>query len=148
MNIFFDIDYTILEIDNGTLRPGVKRTFEQLRADGHTLFIWSGVGARTEEVKALGLYELVSGVFAKPWEKYEQTVDDMLSSGEIPVRPDLVVDDTAALVRALGGIVVSQYGSLSPASDREMDRVYRIVHELTSQGATIDPAYRARVVRA
>ena len=130
MNIFFDMDYTILEIDNGTLRPFVREIFERLSADGHSLYIWSGVGARTDEVAALGLYDMVSGVFPKPWENYEATVDEMLTSGTIPVRPDMVVDDTAAIVRALGGIVVRPYGSLSEPGDQEMERVYRFIRDL------------------
>lgn len=141
MNIFFDMDYTILEIDNGTLRPFVREVFERLSADGHTLYIWSGVGARTDEVIALGLRDLVSGVFPKPWENYECTVDEMLTNGEIPVRPDIVVDDTSAIVRALGGIVVRPYGSLSAPGDHEMKRVYRIVCAFTSDGYSPDPGF-------
>ena len=141
MNIFFDMDYTILEIDNGTLRPFVREVFERLSADGHSLYIWSGMGARTDEVIALGLRDLVSGVFPKPWEDYEHTVDEMLSNGEIPVRPDIVVDDTTAIVRALGGIVVWPYGSKSAPGDQEMERVYRIVCELTSDGYSPDPGF-------
>jgi hypothetical protein len=130
MNIFFDMDYTILEIDNGTLRPFVRDVFERLSADGHTLYIWSGVGARTDEVVALGLHDLIGGVFPKPWENYTRTVDEMLIRGEIPVRPDIVVDDTAAIVRELGGIVVRPYGSMSAPGDEEMERVYRAICEL------------------
>jgi hypothetical protein len=134
MNIFFDMDYTILEIDNGTLRPLVREVFEALAAEGHTLYVWSGVGARTDEVTALGLADLVSGVFPKPWEEYERTVEEMLTLGIIPVRPDIVVDDTAAIVRALGGIVVSAYGSLSRPGDTEMERVYSLIRELGAPG--------------
>ena len=142
MHIFFDIDYTILETDYGTLRPGVRDVFEKLGTDGHTVYIWSGIGARTEEVKALGLYDLVGGVFPKPWENYEISVDNMLAKKEIPVRPDLVVDDTAAIVRALGGIVVAQYGAIGCANDQEMERVYRIIKEYTVNGYSRHPAFR------
>lgn len=142
MHIFFDVDYTILEIDYGTLRPGVKDVFEKLVMDGHTVYVWSGVGARVEEVKALGLQDLVGGVFEKPWENYERVVEDMLTRGEIPVLPDLVVDDTAAIVRALGGILVRPYGSKGPRNDREMELVYRIIMEYTSDGHSSHPAFR------
>ena len=163
LNIFFDMDYTILEIDYGTLRPGVKQLFEGLRTDGHTLYIWSAMGARPEEVRALGLEDMVSGVFDKPWENYERSLRGMLTRKEIPVRPDLVVDDTAAIVRAFGGIVVQQYGALSadavaartggaaatgPANDQEMERVYRIIHEYTVNGYSRHPAFRHLSPRA
>ena len=142
LNIFFDIDYTIIETDYGSLRPGVRAVFEKLKAIDHTLYIWSGIGARVDEVKALGLSDLVSGVFAKPWENYERSVQDMLARKEIPVRPDLVVDDTAEIVRALGGIVVAQYGAIGCEDDQEMERVYRIIHEYTVDGYSRHPAFR------
>jgi len=142
MNIFFDVDYTIIETDDGTIRPGVLEVFEKLGADGHAVYVWSGMGARTEEVSALGLGHLVSGVFQKPWENYERNVAGMLERGEIPVSPDLVVDDTAAVVRALGGILVQQYGSKSPVGDEWMERVYRIIREYHTGGSSPDPAFR------
>ena len=142
LNIFFDIDYTILETDNGTLRPGVNKLFEGLRADGHDVYIWSAMGARPEEIQELGLHHLVSGVFVKPWEHYERALRDMLARNEIPVRPDLVVDDTAAVVRAYGGIVVQHYGAIGPPNDQEMDRVYRIIHEYSVNGYSRHPAFR------
>ena len=163
LNIFFDMDYTILEIDYGTLRPGVKQLFERLQADGHTVYIWSAMGARPEEIRALGLQDLVGGVFDKPWENYERSLRGMLAREEIPVRPDLVVDDTAAIVRVFGGIVVQQYGALSadavaarisgaaatgPANDQEMERVYRIIHEYTVNGYSRHPAFRHLSSRA
>lgn len=148
MHIFFDIDYTIMEIDYGTLRPGVRDVFEKLRADGHIVYIWSGIGARADEVKALGLHDLVSGVFPKPWENYRRTVDEMLMREELPVRPDLVIDDTAAIVRELGGILVQQYGAMGPAEDTEMERVYRIIHEYTVNGYSRHPAFRHLSPRA
>ena len=54
MNIFFDMDYTILSA-TGRLRPRVVETFNQLREDGHSLYIWSGIGVRVAEVRNLGL---------------------------------------------------------------------------------------------
>lgn len=141
LNIFFDIDYTIIETDQGTIRPGVIEVFERLGADGHTVYIWSGMGARTEEVTALGLDHLVSGVFQKPWENYQRNVGRMVAEGEIPVPPDLVVDDTAAVVRAFGGILIGHYGSKSPPGDQWMERVYRIIGEYAVDGHSPDPAF-------
>ncbi len=143
MNIFFDMDYTIIEIDFGGLRPGVKEVFERLRAEGHTLYIWSGAGIRTEEVELLGLQDTVSGVFQKPWERYEKAVNDMLTRNEIPVLPDLVVDDTSAIVTALGGVVVQPYG-VRIHNDHDMEQVYRIISEYASDGHSIDSAFRPK----
>ena len=50
MNIFFDVDYTILSMD-GSLRPDTVGVFEQIIKDGHTIYIWSGQGLRWTEVK-------------------------------------------------------------------------------------------------
>ena len=70
MNIYFDIDYTLIAY-TGELRPLARQTLERLNEDGHTLYIWSGVGVRTEEVKRLGLgADLVVDVLEKPIEKF------------------------------------------------------------------------------
>ncbi|HEY3059716.1 MAG TPA: HAD hydrolase family protein [Chloroflexota bacterium] len=49
MNIFFDVDETILGYD-GSLRPLVRETFKVLVDEGHRIYIWSGV--RTPEMGA------------------------------------------------------------------------------------------------
>ena len=36
MNIFFDVDYTILGLDD-TLRPGTTETFQKLKDDSHDI---------------------------------------------------------------------------------------------------------------
>ena len=117
MNIFFDVDHTIIDSDN-RLRPGVRALFERLCAHGHTLYLWSGIGARWEIVRDNGLEELVAGCYDKPLYQYER----MLAPLGIPVRPDFVVDDHPHLVHAFGGCVVRSYLKPDPA-DREMERV-------------------------
>jgi hydroxymethylpyrimidine pyrophosphatase-like HAD family hydrolase len=47
MNIFFDVDETIVGYD-GSLRPLVHETFKALLEEGHRIYIWSGV--RTPEM--------------------------------------------------------------------------------------------------
>ena len=42
MNIYFDVDYTLIAMD-GSLRPGTTEVFESLLEDGHFIYIWSGV---------------------------------------------------------------------------------------------------------
>jgi len=58
LKIFFDVDYTILAVDN-SLRPGTRDTFEKLISDGHEVYIWSGVGLRNAEIRQHELEELV-----------------------------------------------------------------------------------------
>ncbi len=118
MNVFFDVDHTIIDSDNA-LRPGVRELFARLCADGHTLYLWSGIGRRTEIVEAHDLGAFVSGCFDKPLYQYER----MLAPLGIPARPDFVVDDHPHLVQAFGGCVVARYARPDPA-DREMERVY------------------------
>jgi hypothetical protein len=118
VNIFFDVDHTIIDSDN-QLRPGVRELFERLVGDGHTVYLWSGIGKRTEIVDAHGLHELVAGCYDKPLYQYER----MLGPLGIPARPDFVVDDHPHLVHAFGGCVVARYLTADPA-DREMERVY------------------------
>jgi hypothetical protein len=117
MNIFFDVDHTIIDSDN-RLRPGVRELFARLCADGHAVYLWSGIGARTEVVEANGLGDLVAGCYDKPLYQYER----MLGPLGIPVRPDFVVDDHPHLVHAFGGCVVSRYLREDP-DDVEMERV-------------------------
>ncbi|HET6318626.1 MAG TPA: hypothetical protein VFG86_19395, partial [Chloroflexota bacterium] len=69
MNIFFDVDETILGYD-GSLRPLVHQTFEILVAEGHRIYIWSGVRTadtvRAEVVQRHALETYVTDCFQKP----------------------------------------------------------------------------------
>jgi hypothetical protein len=127
MHIFFDVDHTIIDSDDG-LRPGVRELFARLCADGHTIYLWSGIGARWEVVEKHGLSELVSGCYDKPLYQYER----MLAPLGIPVRPEFVVDDHPHLVHAFGGIVVSRYLAADP-SHLEMERVYQAIVKATAR---------------
>ena len=84
MNLFFDIDYTIVS-QSGTLRPRVREVFEQLKKDGHTIYIWSGLGVRPSVVEKHELTPYVSGVFGKPVHTYAEIVRGMLERKELPV---------------------------------------------------------------
>ena len=127
MNIFFDMDYTILSA-TGRLRPRVVETFSQLREDGHSLYIWSGMGVRVAEVRNLGLLPLVQGVYEKPVQDYQRMLVGMLRRGELPASPDFVVDDYPEVVSALGGVSVRPYVNDDP-EDREMARVYDAIYQ-------------------
>ncbi len=121
MNIFFDVDHTIIDSDN-RLRPGVRELFERLREHGHSIYLWSGIGARWEVVQTCGLERWVAGCFDKPLYHYEA----MLAPLGIPVRPDFVVDDHPHLVHAFGGCVVAAY-RIANEGDTEMERVFHEV---------------------
>ena len=118
MHIYFDVDHTIIDSDN-RLRPGVRELFTRLRDDGHAIYLWSGIGVRTEIVDAYDLGQLVSGCYEKPLYHYEA----MLKPLGIEHRPEFVVDDHPHLVAAFGGCVVRRYLAPDP-HDREMERVY------------------------
>ena len=104
MHIFFDVDYTILGRDS-TLRPGTHEIFTRLRDDGHQVYVWSGEGERWGVVRNHGLEDLVSGVYGKPLHDYEERLGEF----GVPVVPDFVIDDYPGIVRAFGGVCITDY---------------------------------------
>ena len=127
MNIYFDIDYTLIAY-TGELRPLARQTLERLNDDGHSLYIWSGVGVRTEEVRRLGLADLVVDVLEKPIERFEERLPEL----GVKVRPDAVVDDHPEIVRHFGGVKVRPYFWPSE-SDRELNRVYDELNRMAQE---------------
>ena len=113
MNIFFDVDQTLLhsEATEWHLRPGVHEVFKTLKSMGHVLYIWTASGERHARrlVDRYELDHLVSGCFDK----------DPVTA---PLLPDMVVDDDAYLVEKYTGVLVEQYRAPDP-SDRELYRV-------------------------
>jgi hypothetical protein len=136
LNIFFDVDYTILAV-NGSLRPRTKETFRQLANDGHNVHVWSGVGIRTRELKIHGLHDHVAGVYRKPLEDFETG----LTTFGVPVRPDFVIDDYPQIVNAFGGIVVTPY-YFPNRDDGEMDLIYHIITEFAEKGHSDHDLFR------
>jgi hypothetical protein len=124
MRVFFDVDYTILGQD-GSLRPGTRVLFETLIADGHQIYIWSGFGERREDVRRIGLDDLVSGYFQKPLSGYHLGHE----SWGLPFRPDFVVDDHPGLAVYLPGFVVTAYVDRCTPDDGTMARVYEALIE-------------------
>jgi hypothetical protein len=140
MNIFFDVDQTILGMDN-SLRPGTREAMSGLIDRGHVVYVWSGVGIRREAVRRHTLEPLVSGVYHKPQYDHVKRLTEM----GVLASPDFVVDDDPEVVGAFGGLWVPPYYKAS-SEDREMERVCRAVTEFASKGVCDDPQFRARRV--
>ena len=121
MNIFFDVDFTLITW-NYRLRPHVREVFQRLVDDGHTLYLWSGLGERWEVVEQFGLHPWIVTCFSKPL--YDHVA--RLSELGVTVRPDFVVDDHADLVRAFGGAVIEP-AEIPLDEDQEMWRVYELI---------------------
>ena len=132
MNIFFDCDYTIISADD-KLRPGVRELFQRLKDDGHTLYIWSGMGIRWREVRMHGPEEYITDCFHKPLFDYQRR---MKSLG-VTVAPDMVIDDYPDIVNAFGGIRVKPY-VYERKSDTEMEKAYHIISALCANVNSLD----------
>ena len=102
MNVFFDVDGTIIGNYDGRLRPLVREVFEQLRADGHLIYIWSGVGLRWIEIDQHRLRPLIETCFHKPIYDHHARLSEL----RVTVFPDFVIDDHAEVVRAFGGVTI------------------------------------------
>ena len=142
MNIFFDVDYTIMGAD-GSLRRNTAETFGKLVADGHRVFIWSGVGGRTAEVRRFGLADYVTKVFQKPLEDF----DSALPGLGVFTPPDFIIDDHPEIVRHFGGFICRPY-YFRNAKDNEMDEIYQTICDVAAYGKSDHKAYRGGRRRA
>ena len=133
MNIFFDVDSTIITWDV-KLRPGVKEIFQKLRDEGHILYLWSGMGKRWEIVKRFDLHEHIVDCFSKPLYNHHERLEEL----GVPFVPDYVIDDHKEVVDAFVGSVI-QPPRLPLEWDREMWRVYDEIREFVA-AAEVDAA--------
>ena len=138
MDIFFDVDQTILGMDN-SLRPGARETMTGLVKLGHQVHIWSGMGVRREVAKRHKLECLTSGLYHKPLYDYHLRLEEL----GVPLTPDFVVDDDPMVVAAFGGLWVPPFYA-SDASDTEMARVYRVALEFAEKGTSTDDNFRTK----
>jgi len=131
MNIFFDVDETILGYD-GSLRPLVQEVFGRLVEEGHRIFVWSGVrtgdAVREGVVEPHGLAPYVTDCFKKPLFDF---LDQWRKTG-IEVQPDFCVDDYPEIVDAFGGLLVFPYRYARP--DEDMERVYAAIQKASQRG--------------
>ena len=138
MKIFFDVDYTILGLDD-SLRPGTLETLQQLKDEGNEIYIWSGMGQRWEVVEKHNLTPLVSGVYEKPTHHFHERLEEV----GVPFEPDFVIDDYPEVVAAFGGVWVPPY-FFKRSFDQEMERIYRIIRDFIATGTSEDRQYRAK----
>jgi hypothetical protein len=132
MNIFFDVDETILGYD-GSLRPLVHQTFKTLVEEGHRIYVWSGVRTaemvRAEVVTRHGLDSFVTDCFQKPrWDYLAQW-----QRTGVEVQPDFIVDDYPEIVHAFGGIQIKPYAWSQP--DTDLERVYAAIKAAATKAA-------------
>ncbi|MEO9256262.1 MAG: HAD family hydrolase [Tepidiformaceae bacterium] len=110
MNVFFDVDHTLVFIDQNTnaLRPGACEAMMRLKNGGHGVYVWSASGLAHVErvVKLHGLGEWVDGMFDK--------------DPRVQPYPDWIIDDDWYLVEKYGGHCVSQYKAVN-LEDREFE---------------------------
>ena len=124
MNVFFDVDDTIVCSWDGSLRPLVKEVFEQIILDGHHIYIWSGVGLRWYEIDKHGLRSYIKGCYVKPlWDHRRR-----LALLGVDVEPHFVIDDYEEVVEVFGGHTIKPYFRRDPA-DQEMARVYEKIRD-------------------
>jgi len=122
VNVFFDVDETILCSSDESLRPLVRDVFRWLNDEGHAVHVWSGVGLRWREIDQHQLRDLIVGSYLKPMQNYRRS----LPLVGVTVEPDFVVDDHPDIVRAFGGHTIKPYLRHDPA-DREMLAAYEAV---------------------
>jgi hypothetical protein len=137
VNIFFDVDYTILSVDQA-LRRGTRQVFGQLVDDGHKLYLWSGEGERWGVVRQHQLEDYLSGVFSKPLHDFDAGLQRL---GVSPV-PDFVIDDYPGIVRHFGGYQIPEFYH-SRNDDDELQTVYEVITEFESSGAATHMRWRS-----
>jgi hypothetical protein len=97
MNIFFDVDITLLGTDD-TLRPGSVEFIQELRLLGHSIYLWSSGGKKYAENFAhrFCLCDLISGCFDK--------------FGTNEISQDYIIDDDRDFVEIFeSGYTISPY---------------------------------------
>jgi hypothetical protein len=134
MNIFFDVDNTIIG-DDSSLRRHADLVFARLVAEGHRVYVWSGVGLRWSVVQAHGLAPYVTNCFEKPTARHRAQLDAL---GVTPV-PDFVIDDHPEIVTVFGGVAVKPYYRAAYGDD-ELQTVYEVIVDV-AQGSRAHPRY-------
>jgi hypothetical protein len=122
LNVFFDVDNTLI-MWNGKLRNHTRDVFEALIQEGHTIYIWSGVGIRRWDMRRHELDELVEDYFIKPLEDHHAKLEPL----GVNVMPDFVIDDHKSVVDAFFGYHIPDEAG---PDDEELLKVLAAIREL------------------
>lgn len=125
LNVFFDVDYTLLMWD-GSLRRHAEHAFRTLKEAGHTIYVWSGVGIRRRDMERVGLDPYVTDYYVKPLDNHHER----LRFHGVPLVPDFVIDDHRSVVDAFGGYCISD---AIRADDVELLTVLELIAEMASR---------------
>lgn len=138
MNVFFDIDYTILSVDQ-TLRRGTRDVFAALAADGHNVYVWSGEGRRPRVVTDNKLDPYVTDIFAKPINNFAVG----LRRFYVDPIPDFVIDDYPQIVEFFGGYHIKDF-YWAHHDDDELQNVYDVINEVAQTGTSNHQRWKPR----
>ena len=130
MNFFIDVDYTLISA-NGALRPHADTLFSRVTEAGHAMYIWSGVGIRKYEMTRHRIAPMVTDYFEKPTADYRAAVE----RADLPVSPELVVDDHEEIVHEFGGVVVRPY-FFADDDDKELLTVANALLDYANSGSS------------
>jgi len=128
LHFFIDVDYTLISA-NGALRPHADTLFSRVTEAGHAMYIWSGVGIRKYEMTRHRIDPMVTDYFKKPTADYRAAVE----RADLPVSPDLVVDDQEEIVHEFGGVVVRPY-FFADDDDKELLNVANALLDYANSG--------------
>jgi hypothetical protein len=134
MNIFFDVDGTLIGYHDRDLRVGVRETMQRLKDRGHAIYLWTAQGAAHARTVAEinDLVHLLSGCYEKPPSQEQDRGEAGLKRYRIPVRPDFCIDDDPLWhIPEFGGIAVRHYVEVKihGIEDHSMANVYTAVLE-------------------
>ena len=110
MKIFFDVDLTLINTDEGkwTLRPGAIEVLTRFKDQNHEVYLWSASGFEHCQrfAKTYGCENLITDYFDK--------------EPGVAVKPDCVVDDDEYLVEKWHGVHVQPFRDPGNTDDKEL----------------------------
>jgi|TARA_B110000438_G_C15582746_1_gene550331 FMN phosphatase YigB (HAD superfamily) len=122
MNIFFDVDNTLIMWD-GKLRNNAEDVFKKIIADGHTIYIWSGIGIRKKEIENVNLDKYVKDYFIKPLYDHRARLPKLGVNVDI----DYVIDDHESVVQVFGGYHIPD---VATEDDQELIKVLEDIRRI------------------
>jgi FMN phosphatase YigB (HAD superfamily) len=135
MTIAFDLDNTLVDSFGAAVRPGIARLLSRLRAEGHTLILWTN-SRRERALDILRLHDLRrhfrTCICREDYDPDEKDLPKDIRR----VSGDILVDDdpqAIAYLRSLGrkGILVRPFRKGSAVGRGEMTRIYDQIRRAT-----------------